>query len=357
MKKINNEKGSLALFVTIAMLFFMMFLLVLYISTTNEQKTQLAITTRIKETYEEKLSNESLENIYEGFVGKDAYIPIYTVEQLKKVGSGESVYISEVKAYYTFNLDSNYILKNDIDLNKGKYTISDSGEVTFSSDAEQWTPIGTSSSSFTGIFDGNSYKISGLYINNTSLSNQGLFGYNSGTIQNLTVDNGYINGANYLGGIVGQNINNGNIIKCVNKNKINGNGYAGGIFGYSNSSNTIVNNCYNTASITGNQAGGIGGTIENGTIKNCYSIGNISGISYSGGIVGQSTNSNISNCYYLTGTATGGINGADVTGQAEVKKAAEMKTSDFVTLLNNGENNWKLVSEENNGYPILNYQS
>lgn len=482
MSNIKNEKGSLALFVTIAMLFFMAFLLVIFISTTNQQKTQLAVTARIKETYEQDLDN--VEEIYNSFIGTDEYIPIYTSEQLKKVGIGESVYISQVGKYYTFNLDSKYILKSNIELNKNKYEIAEDGTITFDSDAEQWTPIGTSSAPFTGIFDGNGYKISGLYIDNTSFDNQGLFGHNNGIIEQLTIS-GNIKGKNNVGGIVAFNYGNGNIKNCINECNITGSQVSGGIVGYNKgiitscenlknglvyitgsygaggiagrnektiencknyayisgtnqiggivgncdaatdvmvkkcinsgkvygnnvvggivggawqtnktttkvtiescsnkgeiigNSNTggivgynrgILNNNYNVGDITGkNNVGGISGSIGNpnttdnpvGKIFNCYSYGKIDGDTYLGGIAGYCETNiyEISNCYYLTGTATGGINGADVEGQAEIKTSEEMKADTFVTLLNNGENNWKIVSGKNDGYPILSWQN
>lgn len=218
MKIKNNEKGSLTLFVTLAMLFFMIFLVALYVSTTNEQRAQLAITARIKEIYEKDLDN--VEEIYNDFIGTDEYIPIYTAEQLKKVGTGENVYISEIGKYYTFDLDSNYILKNNIELNK--YTVDENGTITFDENAEQWIPIGTSSKPFTGILDGNGYKIEGLYINNSTLSNQGLFGYNSGEIKNILLINHNITSSqNLTDGIVVYN--QGIIENCYNTENISSN--------------------------------------------------------------------------------------------------------------------------------------
>lgn len=488
MKNFKNEKGSLALFVTIAMLFFMSFLLALFLSTSNEQKTQLAVTARIKQTYEKDLDN--VEEIYKSFVGTDKDIPIYTSEQLKKVGTGENVYIAEVGKYYTFNLDSNYILKNNIELNK--YKVEEDGTITFQIDAEQWIPIGTSEKPFVGIFDGNGYKISGLYIDDASLSYQGLFGYNNGTIKNIIIDNGKINVGEYFGIISSQNLENGIIDGCTNKININvkdGSGSicafnfgkilncinegdltnsstydVGGICSHLEKDNAIIKNCVNKGNITGKKAvGGIVGYIKyGGTVENCYNNGKISSSDTErsdiggivglingnnkininncynlnivtseiniGGIVGRNLNSNtvisncynkgniisnrtvidsddnkyhsniggilgysasnviikqcynigkidangievggilgiadntktLSNCYYLIDTATGGINGADATGQAEVKTSDEMRKSDFVTLLNNGENNWKIVAGKNDGYPILSWQN
>ena len=68
----------------------------------------------------------------------------------------------EVKNNYIENISVKGKLMNDIDLKGDKNN--------------QWTPIGNSTRNYTGVFDGNFYKISGLYIDNTS-DYQGLFGY------------------------------------------------------------------------------------------------------------------------------------------------------------------------------------
>ena len=62
-------------------------------------------------------------------------------------------------------------------------------------DGKLWTPIGTSSNSFNGTFDGNGHTISNLYVGKTGMSNVGLFGVTqNGTIKNLTIDNAYAKG-------------------------------------------------------------------------------------------------------------------------------------------------------------------
>ncbi len=206
---IKNERGSLTLFVAISMLFFMTFLLTLYISTTNQQKTQLEITARIKETYEQDLDN--IEEVYNSFVGNENNIPIYNANQLKKIGSGESVYIEQEGKYYKFGLDSSYFLKNNIELNK--YTMDTNGNVILDEDAEQWTPIGTETEPFKGNFDGNEYQITGLYINSSS-NNLGLFGViDGGTIENVTIS-GNIKEENNYNGIAGKISENTKINNC-----------------------------------------------------------------------------------------------------------------------------------------------
>ncbi len=171
-----------------------------------------------------------------------------------------------------------------------------------------------------------------------------------------------------VGGIAG-GASNAVINSCYNSKSIISEGRAvGGIIG-DGTRNIIVQSCYNTGDITGNnQVAGISGTLgyistdaEKTYIKNSYNIGNIKSDNSSGGIIGGLYNErNAENCYYLTGTATGGIQGQDVEGQAESKTEEDMKnTTDksFVDILNNGENNWKADTEnKNKGYPILSWQ-
>ena len=157
-------------------------------------------------------------------------------------------------------------LMNNIDLN---------GSVT-----NQWTPIGTSSNQYTGNFNGQNFKISGLYIN-TNTDYQGLFGYvgTNGKIENLTVS-GSVSGSNYVGGIVGYN-QYGTVESCTNTGNasVSGSSYVGGVAGRNDGT---VRNCYNTASVSGDST--IGGVVGyNGdTVTNCYNTGEVSG-SDSGG--------------------------------------------------------------------------
>ena len=109
------------------------------------------------------------------------------------------------------DLSGKYVLLNDIDL----------------SAYENWTPIGTESDPFTGIFCGNGNTISGLHITSCNGNAAGLFGYNDGTIRNLNVS-GEINvtfentdnNVAYVGGIAGYN--SGTIEGCQNNVKVNG---------------------------------------------------------------------------------------------------------------------------------------
>ena len=183
-----------------------------------------------------------------------------------------------------------------------------------------WTPIGTSSSAYTGTFDGNGHTISGLYFSNTTSSNYpaggkyvGLFGYvSSPTIMNVGLVDSYIKGNQYVGGICGYINGSAQITNCYNEATIysnyNGESNIGGICGYMSNSSTVIENCHNAGYVDGRGyvVGGICGYQNNGKITNCYNTAKIYAYSqnntgyYSevGGITGLIQNTaSIENCY------------------------------------------------------------
>ena len=68
----------------------------------------------------------------------------------------------------------------------------------------KWTPIGNYSKPYTGTFNGKNHTISGLYFKK-AVEFVGLFGYNSGTVSNVGVENIYFSGKKQIGGICGTN--------------------------------------------------------------------------------------------------------------------------------------------------------
>ncbi len=91
--KIKSQKGSVVLFVLVAMLFFIIYLVTLYTLTSNDEATTYASTRRIKEIYEQDLNN--LDDVYEtliqeqnqqynGYIQKDL-IAYYDLSQTKGV--------------------------------------------------------------------------------------------------------------------------------------------------------------------------------------------------------------------------------------------------------------------------------
>lgn len=92
--------------------------------------------------------------------------------------------------------------------------------------------------SYSGTFDGQGHTVSGLFFNNTSVQYVGLFGVNSGTIQNVGVVDSYLNGYSSVGGVCGHN-KYGSITNCYNTGTVSGSWYAGGVCG--NNFGTIKN--------------------------------------------------------------------------------------------------------------------
>lgn len=178
---------------------------------------------------------------------------------------------------------------------------------------------------FTGVFDGNSHKIYGLYqefedeylcfglfgyihnaeIRNTTIVNcnitcnsqheyskvGGLIGVaRKSIIENCHIDEGTItiNANENTGGIVSNSVQNW-IASCSNRAEIhnlNGSGVIGGIAGYSQ--NDEITDCQNFGKLSnGNYIGGIVGLSHGGNISFCLNYGSLQGISiYSHGIGG-----------------------------------------------------------------------
>lgn len=189
------------------------------------------------------------------------------------------------------------VLKSDGTLNEGTF--------------KEWTPIATSASPYTGIFDGQNHTISGLYFNQENSYDVGLFGRNNGKIANAGILDSYFYGTSKVGGVCGNN-------------------YTG-----------TISNCYNTGSVSGiGTAGGVSGYNYTGSITNCYNTGNVSGSSgFVGGVSGYNDGGTITNCYYDSAIYTGNAIGANdgTTEKVEGKTIEQFKTGEVAYLLQNGQ--------------------
>ena len=283
------------------------------------------------------------------------------------------------------------------------------------SDLTEWKPIGDRWSPYTGTFDGQGYTISGLYFNVPFASYVGLFGCigANGKISNVGVLDSYFQfstlgggvcGVNYgtvrdckntgsvrgfstIGGVCGFNEKGGIIENSFNEGTVSGTGdnaqQIGGVSGYSNGT---IKSCYNTASVSGQESVGgvcgfnsvgtttncfnegtvsgqnfVGGVCGNGcgvTTTNCFNGGTVSGQSHVGGVCGYDYNYDgaLTNCYYLSDTATGGINGKDVSGKAEERSIEQFKSGEVAYLLNGSTSEGELAWYQKLGtdaYPVL----
>ncbi len=277
-----------------------------------------------KYAYEQQREQDLMANITNYLNNYTHRVPIYTVDQLKAIGSGKTIKIDEEKIECEFTKSANYVLMADIDLNPNKWEDDGKGNITFTDDsAEQWTPIGTRDEPFTGTFNGNGHTISGIYINKPEEDTKGLFGIiEDSTIENLTVS-GSITGNGGLGGITCITKGKTTINNCHNLCNISGVISIGGITaGIQNNGNVIINNCSNKGNLTSTgdwaNLGGIVGTTNGDktsnkeiTITNCYNEGIIKGEGTAvGGILGEQVKAEnnflIENCYNI-----GDINGKD----------------------------------------------
>lgn len=220
--------------------------------------------------------------------------------------------------------------------------------------AYQWTPIGNSSNSFQGTFDGQNHRVCGMY---ASSSKSGLFGnLRNAAIQNVTLEDSYVAGSGFTGGIVGYAITTDNrsvisncvvektvtvygtssgdsntggidtggiaggcyneytLTGCTNRGTVYGGSYVGGIVSYSNDA-IIITNCVNYGPIhgTGSYIGGIAGyTYDECSVLNSANFGSVTGNDCVGGIVGKTQRkstggkypNNVLNCYNV-GTVYG----------------------------------------------------
>ncbi|MDE6397469.1 MAG: hypothetical protein K2K84_09365, partial [Muribaculaceae bacterium] len=153
-----------------------------------------------------------------------------------------------------------------------------------------WTPIGgaTLATGFNGWFDGDSLTVKGLYINQPETNYQAMFAYVNGHISNLTVY-GDVTGKQYTAGLVAMLGATGVVERCENNVTVNALGSnSGGIAGSSYPKSTITN-CINNADITGlKYCAGITGN-AGAFVRNCYSIGEITGDGVGACLNGSST--------------------------------------------------------------------
>ena len=275
-------------------------------------------------------------------------------------------------------------------VNKGDTTISGKLTANINLNDKAWTAIGTDSNKFAGTLDGDNYTVSGL------AGTGGLVYYLSanGTVKSLCVDcaidgtsnvggiadksegrienclvSGYIKGGDDVifgvGGIVGHGVAGNVISGCVSTADIlfkysryavqNG---AGGIVGYTYGT---VENCYFAGNVHTNaksvSAGGFGGLVgcarSNAVMKDCYTVGAVTGPESSfGAVVGKvNSGATITNCAYLDTVAPQAA--ADGTTSGMTARTADyMRTPEFAA-----EMGMHLDSgNSNGGFPVLPWQ-
>lgn len=245
----------------------------------------------------------------------------------------------------TQNTSANAVLTADIVVNKNVLKPDGTlNEGTF----KEWTPIATSASPYTGIFEGQNHTISGLYFKQET-SFVGLFSANSGKIANVGILDSYFYGqpyrGNWVGGVCGNNTAKGAITNCYNTGIVRGSETVGGVCG---SNYGTITNCSNKGNVgeDDESVGGVSGS-NYGTITNCNNAGIVSGKSYVGGVCGKNSNggtvTNCNNTGEVIGTSQyiGGLSGDnDSSSITNCNNTGEVKaTGKFVGGLSGGNYN------------------
>ena len=184
---------------------------------------------------------------------------------------------------------------------------------------DQFKPIGNSSKTYRGAFDGQGHRILNLHVSGGDYT--GLFGAVSGgaTISNLILDSSCtISGGNYVG-LAGGSMGSGNVtFSCVgNEANVTATGVnAAGIIGCNKGSscNFSITNCYNTGDISGNaESAAICGWFgTNATLQNTFNIGTVTGYNYRNDFYRGSADA--LNCYSISTTQVTRVSADDVAG-------------------------------------------
>ena len=223
-------------------------------------------------------------------------------EELQSIGTGFSNDFVTTPLTLFESLSAHYILTANIDASvtgSGNYLFDDKSDLRLhGNDEHGFVPIGTcgtdntcsNAATFNGSFDGNGYVISGLSIERVNLSYAGLFGQISisARLDNVALEDLYINGKDYIGGLVGRS--DGALISdSYVSGVINASGqYIGGLVGYNDEG--IVQNSYTAGSVSSSSQlrRRLGRKQRRqGTIQDSYATGNVSGNRYRvGGLVG-----------------------------------------------------------------------
>ncbi len=165
-----------------------------------------------------------------------------------------------------------------------------------------------------------------------------------------------------IGGLVGYNRNS--ISNCFSTSTINitfnlSYCHIGGLVGL-NQLYIIISDCFSTGTVTGSLYGdcGLGGLVGGnlGTIRNCYSVGEVNplgGSGYVGGLVGTQSQGNIINSYFLNTSGPNNSLGEPLT-DAQMKQQASFVGWDFLGETINGTDDIWWIHEDVT-YPKLSW--
>jgi len=257
---------------------------------------------------------------------------------------------------------------------------SNTGTATSSGQPDVWgtsgfVPLGdgtaitgySSTSGFSGTFNGNGHYISNLTIDNTVNYGLGLFSsvVSGGTIENVGLLGGSITGSHDTGGLIGD-LTTGTVNDTYSSATVNSTGGSvGGLVGLNAGT---ISNSYTTGNITGGNGatGGIvgrNGNTANGSISDVYATGAVTGASGTassgsydvGAVVGWNFSGTITDAYWNSSTMATGVGynqSSAVSGGGGLTDTGMMTQSSFVGFNFSPGATWTIYS--GNTTPLLN---
>ena len=225
-----------------------------------------------------------------------------------------------------------------------------------------FSPVGNSSTKFSGHFNGNGYTIQNLYINRSSSSYIGLFGYtDNATVRRTGLTEADVSGSYYVGGLIGRSQNDTVCQQSFCIGSVTGD-YAGGLIG--RCYDTRIENSYSRGQVTGDYSstGGLVGNLGyDSTVFNCYSTAIVIAEDerYKGGLV--ASNSGVVTASYwdiqTSGTESGEGGVGKITSEMTFAGTYLAGGWDFADETNNGDAGiWSIHEADNDGYPTLTWQ-
>ena len=228
---------------------------------------------------------------YTGFDFTNSWV-MYESSTRPMLRNEHSTVIATPAALQLMALDpkASYTLGADIDF--GSAFTADSGRYAGLWGAGGFVPVGTSASKFTGSFDGQNHKITGLTIDRPSTSYVGLFGYADAgaAISNVTLSGGTVTGQSNVGALVGY-LRQGTVTNAASGATVIGAGTGAG------------------------EVGGLIGVNDAGTVTSSSASGSVTGSGYDvGGLVGYLVNGGVITKSFATGSVTGNSSGQGYVG-------------------------------------------
>ncbi len=274
--------------------------------------------------------------------------PVYDYTVITSLGTAGSTTGTDLQGI-NGALGARYALGADIDASATSSWNSGAGFV----------PLGTSTTRFTGTFDGLGHTISGLTINRSTSAGVGLFGntgtsslianvgllggsvrgqtktgalvgWSQGLIDNVYATTNVVGTASETGGLVGLS-HQGSIRNSHASGTVSGNFSVGGLVGWNQ---TTISNSYATGTVTATsqRVGGlVGDMLNGGSISNSYASGNVSSTNQQvGGLVGfwnsNGVAASISNSY-ASGTVSGTSNIGGLVGYKDATAGGTIANS------------------------------